>query len=201
MALTFRVVRARIVAAGMAGALALALGATLLLAMVAPSPALGACATLPDLSVAIPSGRVVLVGTVEATENGGRWALVRVEERWYGADGLPDEVWVHGGPEAGAVTANDRTFFPGRYLIVADPAGEFLVDSLCTATRPWEASLARYRPRDVDPVVGDGPDGASGPIVPGNLVPVLALIGALVIVVVSYRFILVARRRPPDWMR
>jgi len=29
----------------------------------------------------------------------------------------------------------------------------------------------------------------------------LALVGALVTLLVSYRYILVSRRRPPDWMR
>jgi hypothetical protein len=179
----------------------LALGAASTLSVLSPATVLGACAPLPEPSVAIPAGRVVLVGTVAATENGGRWARVQVEERWFGADDVATEVWVHGGPEAGAVTANDRTYTPGRYLFVVEPAGDHLADSLCTATRRWDATLAQYRPRNVDPVVDGEPDGPPPPLVPAAMIPVLALVSALVIVLVSYRFILVSRRRPPDWMR
>jgi len=151
--------------------------------------------------VAIPSGEVVVVGTVIRLENANRWALVRVEERWYGAMRVPDEVWVHGGPEAGAATGNDRTYALGRYLFVTSPQAGYLADNACTATAAWTPELAQYRPRGVDPVADLEPVAEAGSGLPPALLPVMGLAALLVIVIVSYRFILISRRRPPEWMR
>jgi hypothetical protein len=167
----------------------------------AAAPVAASCAPVGDLSVAIPSGEVVVVGTVIRLENANRWALVRVEERWYGAAQVPDEVWVRGGPEAGAATGNDRTYVLDRYLFVTSPEAGYLADNACTATAAWTRELAQYRPRGVEPVADLEPVAEAGGSLPPALIPVIGLAALLVIVIVSYRVILVARRRPPDWMR
>lgn len=188
-----------------AAALALWLGASLPVIGVVggASAAAAAAACLPpaDLGVAIASGEVVLVGVVDAVENNGRWATVRVEERWHGAEAVGGTVRVRGGPEPGTATSSDRTFAAGvRYLFVAGAGNGFLVDNLCTVTQPWSPDLAQYRPRGVDPVA-DRPPAAPAFSLPPDLVPVIALFAALAVAVAAYRVILVSRRRPPDWMR
>lgn len=163
--------------------------------------AAAACLPPADLGIAIASGEVVIVGIADRVENSGRWATVRVEERWYGAGSVGEAVAVHGGPEPGTATSADRTFEAGgRYLFVTTAANGFLVDNLCTVTQPWSAELARYRPRGVEPVA-DRPPSDPAFALPPELVPVIALFAALIVAVIAYGVILVARRRPPDWMR
>jgi hypothetical protein len=167
--------------------------ATVARAVVCPPP--------EDLGLAIASGQVVIVGTVERAENQGRWATVRVEERWYGASGVPDTVQVRGGPEPGTATSADRSFVTGqRYLFVARAGAGVLEDNLCTPTRPWTDDLAQYRPRGVDPVA-DRPPVVPIVDVPPDVLPILGLFGALFVAVIAYWLVLRARRRPPDWMR
>jgi hypothetical protein len=166
-----------------------------------PFAAAASCLPPADLGVAIASGEVVLVGIVDRVENNGRWATVRVEERWYGAAAVGASVLVRGGPEPGTATSTDRTFaVGGRYLFVTTAGNGHLVDNLCTVTQPWSAELARHRPRGVEPIA-DRPPAEPAFALPPELVPVIALFGALIVVIVAYRVILVARRRPPDWMR
>lgn len=159
------------------------------------------CATTPKIEDAVVLGDIVFVGTVLRTENGGRWATVRVEERWRGARDLADTIEVHGGPEGGSATSVERTFATSRYLFVVTNGPGYLVDNECTATTPWTSDLARLRPIDVSAA----PDVVSGAQVTeidwDRLLPAAALVGALVIAVIAYVVILRARRRPPDWMR
>lgn len=159
------------------------------------------CATTPSIDDAVLLGDVVFVGTVLRTDNLGRWASVRVEERWRGARDLPDTVEVHGGPEPGTSTAIDRTYTPGRYLFVVSNGPGYLEDNICTATTSWTAALASLRPIDVSPA----PDVVSGTAVSeldmDRVLPVAALGVALLIAVVAYVVIVRARRRPPDWFR
>lgn len=161
----------------------------------------GSCATTPTIDDAVLLGDVVFVGTVLETENSGRWATVRVEERWHGARDLPDTVQVRGGPDPGTATSIDRTYANDRYLFVVARQAGTLVDNQCTGTTAWTDDLARLRPFDVSPA----PNVVSGtPVSELNvdrILPVAALAGALVIAVVAYVVILRARRRPPDWMR
>lgn len=193
------------------GAAAVLLGLVATLAVVAWLPAAvpgGApvaravvCLPPDDLGLAIASGQVVIVGIVERAENQGRWATVRVEERWYGADGVRDTVQVRGGPEPGTATSADRSFVAGqRYLFVARGGAGVLEDNLCTPTRPWTADLAQYRPLGVDPVA-DRPPVEPIVDVPPDLLPIVGLFGALFVAVIAYWLVLRARRRPPDWMR
>ena len=164
-------------------------------------PALASCATTPSIDEAVLLGDVVFVGTVTRTENGGRWATVRVEERWSGARSLGDTVEVHGGSEPGTATSIDRTYVRTRYLFVVRHGDGFLEDDQCTATTTWTPDLARLRPIDVSPAPDVAANAVSSELDLEPLLPVGALIGALVIAVISYVFILRARGRPPDWMR
>jgi hypothetical protein len=167
----------------------------------AATPALASCATTPSIDEAVLLGDVVFVGTVTRTENGGRWATVRVEERWSGARSLDDTVEVHGGSEPGTATSIDRAYVRTRYLFVVRHGDGFLEDDQCTATTQWTPDLARLRPIDVSPAPDVAANAASSELDLEPLLPVGALIGALVIAVISYVFILRARGRPPDWMR
>ena len=144
---------------------------------------------------------VVLVGTVTGTENGGRWASVRVEERWRTRGSVPEEISVHGGPEPGTATSIDRVYTPGRYLFFLTTGRGYFLDNACTATTTWTQDLAQFRPLGVAPApdVAAGVPAGSGYSV--EILPVVALVAALLIVLMSYGLILRARRRPPDWMR
>lgn len=165
------------------------------------SPAAASCATSPSIDEAVLRGEVVFVGTVLTTENDGRWATVKVEERWSGARALGDAVQVRGGPEAGTATSVDRTYQAGRYLFVVRNGPGYLEDDQCTATTIWVADLARLRPPGVtpDPLVVSGAIVTDPTLEP--ILPAVALVAALVIAVIAYILILRARRRPPDWMR
>jgi hypothetical protein len=172
------------------------------LGVLAPTPVLGACATAPQpADEAVLFGDVVFVGTVLRTENQGRWATVRIEERWKGSDGLAETVSVHGGPEPGAATEVDRTFVPGRYLFIVRDDGGTLADDACSGTRPWTDDLAALRPAGVTPAAADLPTDPIGSIAPEDIATIAALIGALLIAIVAYLWVLRARRRPPDWLR
>jgi hypothetical protein len=168
----------------------------------APAPrATASCATTPSIDEAVLLGEVVFVGTVSRIENGGRWATVKVEERWQGARSLGDTVEVHGGPEPGTATSIDRTYSTTRYLFVVRNGPGYLEDDQCTATTSWVPDLARLRPIDVSPAADVAANTTSSGLDLEPYLPLFALVGALVIAVVAYVFILRARARPPDWMR
>jgi hypothetical protein len=165
------------------------------------STAAGSCASVPSIDDALLFGDIVFVGSVVGLENDDRWATVSVEERWRGADAVPDTVVVHGGPEAGTATSVDRVYQPTRYLFVVSQGAGFLVDDACSATRVWSADLASYRPA----AVSAAPAVVAGSIVtvidPAAIALVAALVLALLVAIVAYIVILRARGRPPGWMR
>ncbi|MHB8891662.1 MAG: hypothetical protein ACYC65_06410 [Candidatus Limnocylindrales bacterium] len=165
------------------------------------APVLAACAPARPIEESMVLADLVVVGTVTRTENGGRWITVRVEERWRAPESLPDTIEVRAGPEPGAATSIDRVFVQARYLFFLTSGPEYFVDNACTATTLWTEDLAALRPSGVSPAPNVVADAPLGPLDQVELVPVVALFGALVIVLVSYMFILRARRRPPDWMR
>lgn len=165
------------------------------------APVLAACAPPRPIEESMVLADLVVVGTVTHTENGGRWITVRVEERWRAPDSLPDTIEVRAGPEPGAATSVDRIFAQARYLFFLTSGPEYFVDNACTATTLWTEDLAALRPSGVSPAPNVVADAPLGPLDQVELLPVAALVGALVIVLVSYMFILRARRRPPDWMR
>ena len=163
-----------------------------------PSSVASSCVEPSSPADAVMFGRVVFVGTTLKLQNLDRWATVRVDERWRGADQLPDVVEVHGGAGSDFATLSDRSYAPGRYLFVVEHGNGFLVDNACSGTVAWNDGLASFRPSGVEPapVAGQG-----GPFSNPDLVPVAALLVALLIAVVSYLLILRSRNRPPDWMR
>lgn len=167
-----------------------------------PASALASCATAPQPPRdAVLFGDVVFVGTVLRTENDGRWATVRIEERWKGAADLPETVVVRGGPEPGAATEVDRTFLPGRYLFIVEPRDGTLTDDACSGTTPWTDDLASIRPAGVPAAAVDLPTDPVGNLEPSEIALVAALIVALLVALIAYLYVLRVRRRPPDWIR
>jgi hypothetical protein len=167
-----------------------------------PSSVAAACAAVPPApDEAVLFGDVVFVGTVLRTENEGRWATVRVEERWKGARDLAETIEVRGGPDPGTATDVDRTYLPGRYLFVVEHAGAGLADSACSGTTRWSEALSSLRPPGVSPAAVDLPTDPLGSIDPGEIALVAALLIALLVSLVAYLWVLRARRRPPDWLR
>jgi hypothetical protein len=163
--------------------------------------ALSACASPPAIEDAVRTGEIVFVGTVTFVENGDRWAVVNVDERWRGADSLPESVQVHGGLEPGTVLGTDRSYELGRYLFVVTDAGDHLADSACSGTRLWTGDLARLRPNGVAAVAPGPGDSPFDMLVSGDVLVVVALVGALLVAIVAYILILRRRQRPPDWRR
>ena len=178
------------------------LGVAWLVGPAVPTAAAVTCPSPVALDQAIFNGGIVFVGTVTATSNEGRWATVRVEERWRGADALPAAVDVEGGPGPDDATPLDRTYNLTRYLfiVLASPTGSYL-DNACTGTRPWSRDLAQYRPLGVTPQADVVADTPASPIPADLPIPLVALIGSLIIAVLAYLIVLRARRRPPDWFR
>ena len=118
-------------------------------------PAAASCAPPMSTAQAIANADVVVVGTVSSTRSRDRVATVSVEEVWKGSVGNSFEVF--GGPDRDdAATSVDRTYRVGvRYLLLAfEPAahgspgtfGGRYEDTACSATQPWDDSLARFRP-------------------------------------------------------
>ena len=102
------------------------------------------CAGFRLLPHALAAAPIVFVGTVIATRDSGATAIVHVDEVWRGRN-VPQTAVVHG--SAGAET---RYFRKGRRYLFAPEATKLTPpysDNDCTATRPYTASLARYRPR------------------------------------------------------
>jgi hypothetical protein len=193
-----------VLARAVAAALVVASLAVLGGAPVAPGggPAvLAACATVPSLKAAVAEGDVVFVGTVLHLDNQDRWATVRVEERWSGARDLPETVVVHGGPDPGTATGQDRTYLKDRYLFDATGGPEVLQDDACSATTRWTDDLAASRPAGVTPDPDVVNDVRVSEFELDTFLPIVALAGALVVAVVAYLGVLRGRQRPPDWRR
>lgn len=183
-------------------AVSILLAATLALAGFPLSrTALGSCASPLPVADALADSEIVVVATVTELQNGGRWAFFRVEERWRGHVGVPDEIQVRAGPGPGEATAIDRVYTEGRYLLfLAEGAGVY-VDNICSSTQRWTDDLAVYRPSGVEPAPEPGAGPPPSPLAGVNMVPVAALAFLLVIALWSYAVILRSRRRPPGWKR
>jgi hypothetical protein len=161
----------------------LAVLASLVLPMLAPTVTTASCAGFPPIGEHLAMADVVFTGTVIGLRNQDRTATFAVTEIWRGPD-LLREVFVHGGPDdPNAGSSVDRTFEMGTdYLVAARIRDGELVDDACSATRPWEESLADVRPADARPPTGSEPsDDEAGlptlPIALGALF-VLLLVGS-----------------------
>jgi hypothetical protein len=125
--------------------------------------ALASCAEPPPIERELaPGERIVFVGVVLDLASDNRWAMVRVEERWFRAEGLPEIVQVRAGPEPGSATSADRHFERRAYLFFASAGTTYLEDNACSLTQPWSPELARFRPAELQS--GPSPDGGgAGP--------------------------------------
>ena len=108
------------------------------------------CAVTPSLSSTLTRSPIVFVGTVISTRNESRTAVVRVTDIWRGKY-VQRRVIVYGSYVTGhAATSVDRYFRKGiTYLFVpqSNRRRSPFIDNICTATRRYKASLAKYRPR------------------------------------------------------
>jgi hypothetical protein len=134
-----------------------------LIAAALPGTAAASCVVPQPLAESVRAADVVIVGTVGATENQGRWATINVEEIWKGPD-LPPTAVVRAGPAGDTFSSVDRTFDAGvRYLfLLGRDAQGGLTDNACSLTTPWEVGLAALRPADFRaPTAIDDPDDAA----------------------------------------
>jgi hypothetical protein len=169
---------------------------------VATAPADAACVAPITVPQALNTGDTVFVGTVTQVLNDGTEAVVRVDERWHGADRLASSVHVLTAPDPDGT--GGRKYTKGPWLFDAIENGPYLEDHACSATKAWTEGLARYRPPGVKPAdhtVTSSPLDALDVFESDVVVPVAALVGALLIAVLAYILVLRRRRRPPDWMR
>ena len=107
-----------------------------------PRPAVASCTFAPSLSRGLATDAVVFVGTVVATKNHSRTAVVRVQDIWRG-NRVPKI----------AIMNNDsgqdyRLFRKGvTYLFFPEPLLHVSPywDDACSATRRYSPALAKYR--------------------------------------------------------
>jgi len=159
------------------------------------------CIRPPDVKADLESSDLVFVGLVTDLANEDRWAMFRIEEVWKGDPG-GDRVEVRAGPAGGpgrrAATSTDRTYVAReRYLVFGSDLsrrpgaavdfgeGARWVDSACSATRPYESSLDRFRPADAGPVSSES----------GGSVATAVIVGAVVILAAGAMVAIVLRRR------
>ena len=156
-------------------------------ALGAAPPAAASCAVPPSLEESLSSAELAFVGTVVELNNLNRWATFQVEEVWKGEPGTT-RLDVRGGPPGGAATSVDRTFeLDTRYLVFASRGERHWEDNTCSATQPYDQSLAALRPsgaRTVTTLTGPANrDGgtSSGTVVFAGVV-LLLMVGGVVIV-------------------
>ena len=148
----------------MARGLVIAAAAVGYLAVPGPAGAV-LCQESPPLEQAIERKAVVFVGTVESLRNGARFATVRVDEQWKGAE-LPGTVEIRGTDveDPNSATSGDRSYDLGRqYLFLPSNDTTPFLDGLCSATTPWSPDFARLRP-------GTAPSRSDGASSSGRLI-------------------------------
>lgn len=163
----------------------------ILFSMLSAPLARASCTSNKPFADAVTTANTVFVGTVVATTNAGRIAMVRVESVWRGLD-LPTAVVVNGrdtGPGAppdrpGSASSEDRHYTVGqRYLFlprdfVRDGSPTF-TDSPCTFTQPYSPDLDHYAPstaRTPDPLLATPPP--FPPSTPPGVVPPWEIVAA-----------------------
>jgi hypothetical protein len=162
--------------------------------LLAPGPALADCQALP-FEEAIKGSEFVFIGRVSSVDAGGFSADVEVIEVWRGD--VADRTVVDGGLDPASPAEDDRQFELGvTYLFMPTSVEGHLVDSICSATTPWdEKAMAGFRPPEAqapEPLPTNA--GEAGPLsgLGALLGPVLmvSIIGGLLLVTV-----LIAHRR------
>ena len=165
--------------------------------MLVANRAEASCVDRPDIERSLDSSDLVFVGSVTDLANADRWAMFRVETVWKGDPGS-GRIEVRSGPASGAVaTSNDRTYRAAEvYLVFASDLsrqpgagihygdGARWVDNACSATRPYESSLDRFRPAR---------PGAESDTAPGGSVTTAVIV--LVVVMLAGAAAAAVRRR------
>ena len=129
--------------------------AVLVFALMGPTTATATfCPGFESLEEHLQEADVVFTGTVVATRNLDRTAVVQVHEVWKGAP-LPAQVTVHGGPDDPNMWSSaERTFERGDYLFATNLHDGKLTDNVCSATGKWLAELEAFRPAGAQPPIG-----------------------------------------------
>ena len=127
-------------------------------------PAAASCAELPDLETAFAEAELVFIGLVEEVSNGGRTAVMYVEDVWKGPQ-LPLRVTVRGGPEdPELITSVDRTFETNEvYLVFPLNSTPPLEDNICTSTQAVSPAIQAVNPFGEEP-----DDDHAGETIPGT---------------------------------
>ena len=166
---------------------AAAAGLVMVAGLLAPGPLNASCALPPGANgPVLDDAEIVIVGTVRATAEAGRWATVVVHEVWRGPE-LPAELLVKGGEGGNMWTSVDRTYEVGvRYLFAVTGGGDgALRDNACSATTEWSEDLGVLRPADARTPTGETSADVAGidlggivPVVLGVAIVAAALLGA-----------------------
>jgi hypothetical protein len=138
-----------------------ALTAALAATFASPATSTAVCSTPTSPADALEQAAVVFVGTVTTVADQGYTATFSVEEIWKGPN-LALVTTVYGGSVG---LEDSRSWQVGqRYLVFpsVDADGN-LLDSLCSATAPYQTSFDALRPANARPPQGPP---TSGP--PGN---------------------------------
>jgi hypothetical protein len=163
-------------------------------ALLAPGPLNASCALPPGANgPVLDDAEIVIVGTVRATAEAGRWATVVVHEVWRGPD-LPAELLVKGGEGGNMWTSVDRTYEVGVRYLFAVTGGEngALRDNACSATTEWSEDLGALRPADARIPAGETSEDIAGFDL-GGVVPVVLVVAIVATVLLGAG--LVARGR------
>jgi hypothetical protein len=158
--------------------------------------AAASCAVMGSDEERLDSSEVVFVGRVTDTDNQDRWAIVEIDEIWWGPD-VPGTVEVRGGERPGVGSSVDRSYEVGvRYLFAVADRGGILTDNSCTMTRHWDDGLLRLRPVDARLPAPDSGPAATNPPAPASPVPALIAVAfAFVLGCVVFGAVGLVRRR------
>ena len=97
-----------------------------------------------------------------------------------------------------------RKYTEGRWLFDVTRSGPYLEDTLLRdGLAAWTDDLAQYRPAGVQATGAPASSRSTRSTCSSrsDIVPIAALVGALLIAILAYILILRRRRRPPEWMR
>ena len=133
-----------------------------------------------------------LRGSVVATSNGNREAVVNVMSVWHGNPTAPrSDDW---NTRASAATSVDRSFSQGKvYLFVPQDQSSPFQDNSCSLTREYTSDLSALAPTGARSYPEPGPPAPTGP-----LPLVLGAVAVAVVLVAGAVLIQSARTRPSD---